>query len=218
VIACATVLEEMLPLLPPDVSYEVLDFGLHLRPGGLKSALQARISACSAETILLGYGLCSMAVVGLVSSAGTLVVPKVDDCISIFFGSRAAYQHQADLELGTYYLTKGWIEVGDSPFEEHQRLVKRYGAEKADYIIGVMLEHYKRVCFINTGSGDLERYHVYARRMADRFGLRYEEVDGSPALIQKLIEGPWDEDFVVVPPGEPMTFAMFANRPAPDAA
>jgi hypothetical protein len=213
VIACATVMEEMLPLLPPDVSYEVLDFGLHLRPGGLKSALQARIDACHAETILLGYGLCSMAVVGLISRVSTLVAPKVDDCIAIYLGSRGAYQQQAELELGTYYLTKGWIEVGDSPFEEHQRLVERYGAETADYITGEMLKHYKRVCFINTGGGDLERYHAYARRMADRFNLRYEEVDGSPALIQRLIQGPWDKDFVVAPPDKPMTFAMFANTP-----
>ena len=28
VIACATVIEEMLPLMPPDIAYEVLDFGL----------------------------------------------------------------------------------------------------------------------------------------------------------------------------------------------
>ena len=40
VIACATVMEEMLPFLPADVSYEVLDFGLHLHPGDLKKALQ----------------------------------------------------------------------------------------------------------------------------------------------------------------------------------
>jgi hypothetical protein len=28
-IACATVIEEMLPLMPPELAYEVLDFGLH---------------------------------------------------------------------------------------------------------------------------------------------------------------------------------------------
>ena len=33
VIACATVIEEMLPLMPPELAYEVLDFGLHLVPG-----------------------------------------------------------------------------------------------------------------------------------------------------------------------------------------
>ena len=32
IIACATVIKEMQSLLPQDVVYEVLDFGLHLIP------------------------------------------------------------------------------------------------------------------------------------------------------------------------------------------
>jgi hypothetical protein len=32
VVACATVVEEIRPLLPAGVTYEVLDFGLHLTP------------------------------------------------------------------------------------------------------------------------------------------------------------------------------------------
>ncbi len=66
-IACATVIEEMLGWLPADVEHEVLDFGLHLRPEKLREALQARIDAAgdSPEVLLLGYGLCSMAVIGL---------------------------------------------------------------------------------------------------------------------------------------------------------
>ena len=122
VIACATVIEEMLPFLPEDVSYEVLDFGLHLRPADLRTELQAKINEASkdADVLLLGYGLCSLAVVGLKASTATLVIPRVDDCIAIFLGSCEAYQAQAKKEPGTYYLTKGWIEVGDNLFEEHK--------------------------------------------------------------------------------------------------
>jgi hypothetical protein len=89
VIACATVIEEMMPHLPPDVQYEVLDFGLHVNPEALRSSLQQAIDTASetAETIILGYGLCSQAVVGLRANDCTLVVPKVDDCIAIFLGS-----------------------------------------------------------------------------------------------------------------------------------
>ena len=62
VIACATVIEEMQPLLPPGVTTEVLDFGLHLAPEKLREALQQAIDKnCEeADTIILGYGLCSM--------------------------------------------------------------------------------------------------------------------------------------------------------------
>ncbi|MGD0915165.1 MAG: hypothetical protein ABSB22_01795 [Thermodesulfobacteriota bacterium] len=39
VIACATVIEEMLPLLPSDVGHRVLDFGLHMDPGKLRHSI-----------------------------------------------------------------------------------------------------------------------------------------------------------------------------------
>jgi hypothetical protein len=213
VIACATVVEEMLPFLPADVPYEILDFGLHLRPDGLKGTLQEKINQASptADVLLLGYGLCSMAVVGLKATTATLVIPRVDDCIAIFLGSRAAYCAQAAKEPGTYYLTKGWIEVADSPFEEYQRLVEKYGEARADRMISLTLKNYTRLGFINTGPHDLERYRAYARRTAEKFHLRYEEIDGSPALVKKLIAGPWDGEFVVVPPGETITYQMFTR-------
>jgi hypothetical protein len=214
VIACATVIEEMMPYLPSDVTYEILDFGLHLRPGGLRTVLQERIDEASpaCDVILLGYGLCSMAVVGLHATSTALVIPRVDDCIAIFLGSRDAYQAQARTEPGTYYLTKGWIEVGDSPFEEHKRLIEKYGQSKADRMIQLTFKNYKRVCFINTGHSDLQRYHDYAREMAGRSDLRYEEVDGSPAIVKKMIDGPWDSDYVVVSPGETLRYEAFTNH------
>jgi hypothetical protein len=215
VIACATVIEEMQPHLPADVPYEVLDFGLHLRPQDLKRTLQAQIDEASrhAEVILLGYGLCSLAVVGLRATTATLVVSRSDDCIAIFLGSCDAYQQQARQAPGTYYLTKGWIEVGDSPFSEHEKLVEKYGEAKAMRMMKLTLKNYTRLAFINTGDYHLESYRDYARRNSEKFGLRYEEIDGSPALVKKLIAGPWDDEFVVVRPGETITYEMF-TRPS----
>ena len=103
VIACETVIEEMLPFLPEDVPHEVLDFGLHINPAELKNVLQEKINEASqhAEVLLLGYGLCSMAVVGLKATTATLVIPRTDDCIAIFLGSCNAYKEQAKKEPGT---------------------------------------------------------------------------------------------------------------------
>src|SRR5512139_2576387 len=212
VIACATVIEEMLPFLPADVPYETLDFGLHLHPGDLRESLQRKIeqTSQSAEVLLLGYGLCSMAVVGLRATNATLVIPRTDDCIGIFLGSCAAYRAQFEQEPGTYYLTKGWIEVGDSPFEEHKRLVKKYGETKAERMTRLMLKNYKRLGFINTGQQAIERYRAYAQKAAERFDLHFEEIEGSSALVKKMIFGPWDEEFVVVPPGQTVRFDDFA--------
>ncbi|MBP7691240.1 MAG: DUF1638 domain-containing protein [Anaerolineales bacterium] len=218
VIACATVIEEMQSLMPADMQRQVLEFGLHLRPGELTKALQTAIDqSADADLILLGYGQCSRAVIGLRSDRATLVVPRVDDCIAIFLGSRTAYQQQARHEPGTYYLTKGWIEVGDSPFEEYKRMIARYGEPKAMRMIKLMLKNYTRLAFINTGAYELEHYREYARQTAAHFGLRFEEIEGAPSLVQKLLFGPWDDEIVVCPPGQTITYEQFAPAPAPGA-
>jgi hypothetical protein len=211
--ACATVIEEMLPLLPAGMQHQVFEFGLHVNPDKLRRTLQAAIDAVSGQydTIILGYGLCSQAIIGIQANGCTLGTPRVDDCIAIFLVSRSAYTRQCQAEPGTYYLTKGWIEVGDTPFAEYDRLIQRYGIEKANYVLKIMLGNYKRLALINTGQYELETYREYSRRTAERFGLRYEEIEGSESLVKKMIYGPWDEEFVVIPPGEIYKFNQFFN-------
>ena len=65
------------------------------------------------------------------------------------------------------------------------------------------------ITFIDTGHYEQERYHEYARRTAERFDLRYEEIPGSTALIKKMLYGPWDDDFVIARPGDIISYADF---------
>lgn len=206
--ACATVIEEMQAFLPEGMDQQVFDFGLHVNPDKLRETLQQAVNEASGkyDTIILGYGLCSQAIVGIKANGCKLVVPKVDDCIAIFLGSRGAYTTQTKSEPGTYYLTKGWIEVGDTPFSEYESTVERYGKERADRIFKLMMGNYKRLALINTGQYELEKYRDYTQKTAAKFNLRYEEIEGSDALVKKMIFGPWDDEFVVINPGE--TFRM----------
>jgi hypothetical protein len=209
--ACATVIEEILPLLPEGMEHQVFDFGLHINPDKLREALQEAVDAVAGQydTIILGYGLCSRAVVGIKANGCRLVVPRVDDCIAIFLGSRTAYSNQCRAEPGTYYLTKGWIEVGDTPFSEYERSIQLYGKDRAERIFRLMMGNYKRLALINTGQYELEKYREYTRRTAKQFGLRYEEIEGSDALVRKMIFGPWDDEFVVLEPGETFDLRQF---------
>jgi hypothetical protein len=220
VIACATVIEEMLPYLPEGMSYEVLDFGLHLRPSNLKARLQEAIDAsCNGyDYVLLGYGLCSLAVIGLTARDCSLVMPRVDDCIAIFLGSGQAYNEQARTEPGSYYLTKGWIEIADTPFDEFERMVDKYGAQRASSLMKTMLKNYTRLVYIDTGHSDKQPYIDYARKTADKFNLRFEEIRGSNELILKLLKGPWDQEFLIVEPGKTITYLDFKNISSVDAA
>jgi hypothetical protein len=211
ILACATVIEEMLPLMPPEMKCQVLDFGLHVNPEKLRNTLQETIDAVGAEydTIVLGYGLCSQAIIGIKATHCQVVVPRVDDCIAIFLGSCAAYQQQFKSEPGTYYLTKGWIKVGDSPFAEYEQILVNQGKDRADRIMRLMLKNYTRLALINTGQHEMDYYREYAQKTAERFGLRYEEIEGSTALVKKMIAGPWDDDFIVIPVGETIQYDHF---------
>ena len=215
IIACAAVLEEMLPVLPAEIDYEILDFGLHFRPENLKNTLQEAIdkSANDAEILILGYGLCSNGAVGLKApETATLVIPKVHDCIAIFLGSHAAYMQKMKEEKGTFFLAKGFIEAGDTPLEEYQRTVRRHGKDVADRVMKTMFAHYKRILFVNTGHDEIGKYRDHAQRVAKQLNLRYEEMRGSRVLIKKMIHGPWDEEFIIAKPGETITLEQFLKK------
>ncbi len=210
VIACATVAEELRHLGVPEDSLHALDFGLHADPEKLRRALQDEIDSVPGEgDILLGYGLCSNALAGMLSPSHRLVAPRVDDCIALFLGSREERLRRLAEEPGTYFLTKGWVEAADLPYHEHQRLVERYGEERARKVARAMLANYTRVLLIDTGNYRMEEYRDFARKMADEFGLSFEEVKGSARLLKKLLAGEWDGEFVVAEPGQAIRMEDF---------
>ncbi len=214
VIACATVFEEIFPHLPEGMACEKLDFGLHQDPKNLRIKLQETINVSSEkfDTLLLGYGLCSLALIGIGSKKCTLVIPKMHDCIGIFLGSQQAYNEQVHKAAGTYYLTKGWVEVNDTPFKDYDRWVLKYGVERANRVMTTLFSNYTRLVYINTGITNNDYYIDYVNRTAIKFGLSFEEVPGSKRIITKLINGPWDDEFVVIEPGKVISandFSLF---------
>jgi hypothetical protein len=201
IIACATVAEELRHLGVGEERLTVLDFGLHVFPDKLKETLQAEIdSTPGSGDILLGYGLCSNALLGISSSSHRLVVPRVDDCIALFLGSRAEHLRQLTDQPGTYFLTKGWVEAADLPYYEYHRMVEKYGEERARKVSRIMLANYTRVLLIDTGNYRMEEYRDFAKQMADLFELGFEEVQGSNRMLAGLLEGDWNEEFVVLEP------------------
>jgi hypothetical protein len=217
IIACETVGEELRSLLPDGmpccVSYKALEFGLHCTPEKLQAVLQREIDETEedVDTILLGYGMCGKGTIGLQARRFRLVIPRADDCITLFLGSRAEYARQCRQAPGTFYLTKGWIECGDDPYTEYLKLCEKYGQEKAYHIEQMYIENYTRLALIDTGNYNLEKYRAYARKVADFFGLTFEEIPGSNVLVRKLVAGDWDEDFVIVEPGGEVRYEMFLD-------
>ena len=202
VIACATVAEELGRLGVPGDRMTVLEFGLHMDPDELRNTLQSTIDGLEGDDdILLGYGLCSFAVVGLKSGDHRLVIPMVQDCISLFLGSEEARMAMLEKEPGTYFLTKGWIEASDSAYAEYKRLEERYGEHRARRVARAMLANYTRLALIDTGNYKMDQYRTFAREQAALLELEFEEIPGSNRLLERMLSGDWDSEFQVVLPG-----------------
>jgi hypothetical protein len=203
-------------LLPSDMEPLTLDSGLHLHPEKLRGTLQAMIDGITAdtETIILGFGLCSMGVLGLKASHSTLVIPCLDDCIALFLGSRRAYLKALSQEPGTYFLSRGWIDAGITLLDELRGMEERYGKRRAELVMSRMLQHYRRLAFIDMGYQDQDRYRQFSQEAARKLNLSYQEIKGTPELLRKICNGPWDDEFVVAPPGHTIRLEDFGMSPA----
>lgn len=214
IIACQTVGEELKALLPSDFEMEMLAYGLHNSPEKLHTQLQVTIDSTGPEfgTILVGYGMCANAIVGIKSRGFHLVIPRVDDCITLYLGSRDEYRRQLNLAPGTFYLTKGWIECGEDPYTEYCTMREKYGHDKAYRLTKHYISNYTRLALIDLGNYNSEAYRKYARMVAEHFGLTYEEISGSTELLERFVQGEWEKDFVIIPPGETVRYEMFYGR------
>jgi len=202
VFVCSTLADEIEKVLPHGMSCERLPYALHREPRKLNSELQDRIDAdLEHDTLLFVYGLCSNGVVNLHSKTHTLVIPRVHDCISLLLGSRQVYQQEFNKNPGTIYLNKGWIDQGAEPRAEFLEYCGKYGEENARYIIDTEYHHYNRLVFIDTGVGNHESYKGAFKTSSGIYGSSFEEKKSSCQLIERLVMGDWDKDFVVIPPG-----------------
>lgn len=212
-IACPAVVRELADDRRAALGAVELDVALHRTPQRLTAALQQAIAEAEAdpgiEAVVLGYGLCSNAVLGLRAGRLPLVVPRVNDCVALVLGSNEAFLEQARLAAGTYYLSRGWIDSRCTVFDEHDAMVAKYGEAQATRLTRLLLEHYTRLVLVVTGRYDPAPYRAYAQARARQFDLAYEEIAGTTALADALVEGPWDERFLVIPPGGEIAFHDF---------
>ncbi|MBZ0298285.1 MAG: DUF1638 domain-containing protein [Anaerolineae bacterium] len=204
---------------PQTITVSLFKQGLHNHPRNLRMTLQSQIDCLEpCDAILLAYGICGTATIGLTARHTPLVIPRVHDCIALYLGSHECYQKEFDAHPGTFWYSTDYMErqdrdssvalgaVGITDVEaNYDQYVLKFGQEIADQIITEMRtwsQHYTRAAFIDTRLGNPEPFEKVAQDKAAREGWIYTRIESNRRLLKLLLDGDWSEDeFLMVLPG-----------------
>ena len=204
VISCRTVEDEVTAAAArAGVDYPVtwLESGLHNTPNILRERLQEALDGLDAERVLLAMGYCGNAISGVRAGEHELIVPRVDDCISLLLGS-VERRVEVSKELSAYFFTEGWMRGERNIWNEYLYTVEKYGEDMADTIMEMMYSHYKTLALLDCGVGDLDALSEQVRPLAEALGLERKRVGATLSYIEQLFTGPWDDErFLVVSEG-----------------
>jgi hypothetical protein len=211
------------------IDLEFLTQGHHDTPATGREEIQKRIHEVPAgkyDAILLGYGLCSNILMGLTTNHTKLVIPRAHDCITFFLGSNQRYQQCFAAHPGTYYYTSGWLECAKRRGNKgsvwggaslpagsaldlratYEQWVKKYGEEQAKYLVeemGRWTEAYSHGTLIEFDFLKELKLGEEVQKICAEKGWTFNEIKGDLGLLQKLLDGEWDDAaFLTVQPGQ----------------
>lgn len=208
VIGCKTLENELLSVMETHgSSCEVtwIEARMHNVKVKLREALQKIIDMEEGyDRLLFATGFCGNSISGLQSRSVPLVIPRVDDCTSLLFGSRKNKLPWMD----SYFLTEGWLDGDANIWNEYLYAQKKYGAKKAAHIFRTIFSQYKRILLLDTGCYPLEPSLKKAQEIASAFSLECQVHPVNTFYLETLLTGPWDtEHFLTIPPHTTITDA-----------
>lgn len=148
----------------------------------------------------LAIGRCGNSVLNLMTGDYETVMPKVEDCISLFFGSDKA-RNDYGCEHASIYMTKGWLRGESNIISEYNHMLEEYDEETAKDIIEMMYGHYKELTLLDTGVYPIDNLFEETGTVEKIIGLKRVCLSVKIDYLGQLFTGPLvDEKFWIFPP------------------
>lgn len=187
-----------------------LDRNLHMEPLKMRERILETLKVLPGNytTILVAMGYCGGSW-NNVPVSRRLVIPKVDDCITMLLHTddtphnnlkRVGHMYFRDCDTGAYS-----IEA------MKEKICHDYGMEFGTSIFGSWFASYTNADIIDTGAYDCysEEYVMEAQKNADLIRCTLDYVAGSNLILEKLVSGRWDEQVLVLNAGQEVSEQEF---------
>lgn len=190
VICCRVLEKEIRTLISSTAAVthlEVMEWGLHAKPNLLLDALSERIRAVQdrVDAVFLGYGRCQTLDKLPRDFRVPVFYPEGEDCIGVLLG-QARYAEELLKEAFTWFLTRGWAEMG-TEFIFHE--LQLYNAAQRGIdplsLAHKMLNDYKRALLIHVEAEPEDSLMEKARQFCEEFDMRLETTRGSLTALEQ---------------------------------
>jgi len=232
-IACEVLTRELglcVARSPHIVDVEYVAKGAH-EPDDLRVRIQAAVDRAEAEgpdydAIVIGFGLCGNAMLGVGSKRYRMVVPRAHDCCTLYLGSKQSFAEHFGENPSQGFTAVGYQErpsnddldgLDDSTKfrqqtcfgQSYAEMVAQYGEDNAAFIWSTLHPEHTAAkdnpvaIFIDQPElGDFGHLAAFREKMAAK-GKQLVVLNGSLDLVRKLVDGEWPADeFVIVEPGQ----------------
>lgn len=189
-----------------------IDRLLHINPPKMQQELlRALEQAPQADTVLVAMGFCGGVWDGVCLDR-RVVIPRVDDCVSMLLTTGDDYNPSCKEQGHMYVFVPEPLKyAANKMIDDYLAAEPRFARQDRNALFHQWFDHYYHLDVIDHGVLDVysEEYVTAAQECADQMEAELGFVPGSNLLLEKLVSGRWDRQFLVAQPGQTIRHSDF---------
>ena len=185
----------------------------HVEPEQMKKVIQEELEQrkLKIDTLLVAMGFCGGAWDQVTALVRT-VIPRVDDCVSLLLATDDDYVPNRK-ETGHLYLYEKDPEQFSATalLQDYGKASDEFRGMDKEFLFHMWFDQYHYLDIIDTGYNPCyeEAYVEKAQENADKIHATLDYVQGSNRILEKLVSGQWDDQFLIAEAGHLIRHADF---------